>query len=247
MMLGQHGRLGNQLWQIAATVGLAHQGGQDVGFPSWKYQQFFNVPQELFGKSPEPEDVDPDRVHMQDVRCLHGVESMLRKWFTPTMEMRSTLTVKYPWFLQVAHPVAIHVRRGDALGREQWHPVAGMTFYEKAMALVRERIEDPTFLIFSDGIGWCRENFVGDEYVFVSPLGIEHDRTEENDVDHEEFFLMSMCEDHIISNSTFSWWAAWMSNPAPIYPTQWFGPSYPELQACFQALFILPGWIGVQS
>jgi len=87
-----------------------------------------------------------------------------------------------------------------------------MLYYIKAM----ERLKDKTdvFVVFSDDIEWCKQNF--SNAVFI-----------ENEKDYVEVYLMSLCDNHIISNSSFSWWGAWMNkneNKTVIGPQIWFGP-----------------------
>ncbi len=71
------------------------------------------------------------------------------------------------------------------------------------------------YLLFSDDLAWCRENFQGDN-IFLSDTG--------NAV--EDFVRMTLCDHHIIANSTFSWWGAWLNpkvNKLIVAPKQWFG------------------------
>jgi hypothetical protein len=70
------------------------------------------------------------------------------------------------------------------------------------------------FLIFSDDIEWCKNNFKGPEFYFS-----------ENEIDIEDLFLMSLCDNHIISNSSFSWWGSWLCKKEGkkiISPRLWF-------------------------
>jgi hypothetical protein len=104
--------------------------------------------------------------------------------------------------------VSIHIRRTDvALNKENIHH--GMTepyYYNNAMAILKQKIKNPLFFVFSDDIAWCKENIeLGDKTIFVIGGKI---------TDCEELFLMSQCRQHIIANSTFSWWAAWL-DPRP--------------------------------
>jgi hypothetical protein len=78
---------------------------------------------------------------------------------------------------------------------------------------------DKKFLIFSDDIQWCKQNFPEmKNFVYI-----------EGQKDYEDFLLMSLCNHNIICNSSFSWWAAWInqnSNKIVIAPKKWFGPAY---------------------
>jgi hypothetical protein len=110
---------------------------------------------------------------------------------------------------------SIHIRRGDYLNSPDHHPTQGVSYYMKAVKKVGM---DKKFLIFSDDIPWCKQNFPEmDNFVFVEGLK-----------DYEDLLLMSMCNHNIICNSSFSWWAAWLNwHPQKIViaPQKWFGPA----------------------
>lgn len=106
---------------------------------------------------------------------------------------------------------SIHVRRGDYLFRQLWHPVLPMSYYEDAMGMVMA----DRYLVFSDDIEWCRENFRGDQFVFPDL------------VNYVELYLMAKCDCNIIANSSFSWWGAYLGvkDKMVIAPKLWFGPA----------------------
>jgi hypothetical protein len=110
---------------------------------------------------------------------------------------------------------SIHVRRGDYLGLQNHHPIQPIEYYQKAINIIGE---EKHFLIFSDDIKWCEENFSFlKNKTFVS-----------ENLDYEDLYLMSMCNNNILANSTFSWWGAWMNqneNKQVIIPSKWFGIS----------------------
>lgn len=110
---------------------------------------------------------------------------------------------------------AIHVRRGDYLQNPNFHPVCTMAYYEKAI----EIIDDEKYLLISDDIDWCKENFIGDKFIF-SPFTNEL----------YDLYLFMNCDNHIIANSSFSWWGAYLSenNNKVIAPKTWFGPNGPQ-------------------
>lgn len=117
-------------------------------------------------------------------------------------------------------PVSIHVRRGDYLliQNKTVHGLCGITYYEKAMNYIIDRLRDPVFFVFSDDIQWCKLNIKGvdsniiyvDNSYASGPIDI---------------FLMSKCHHNIIANSSFSWWGAWLNNNPQkmvIAPNKWF-------------------------
>ena len=88
------------------------------------------------------------------------------------------------------------------------------------MKAVKQMPKDSVFVIFSDDIPWCKANFpdIPEKFVFI-----------EGNSDHEDLLLMSLCNNVIIANSTFSWFAAWLNNNANkkvIAPAKWFGDAY---------------------
>lgn len=113
--------------------------------------------------------------------------------------------------------VAVHVRRGDFLDNPVFQ-VCDLRYYLTSMEEMRSRVPGARFFIFSDDPGWCRSEFtgsdihvVGTETVGKSPL---HDLQ-----------LMSTASHHIIANSSYSWWAAWLGDKPTqevIMPDRWF-------------------------
>ena len=95
-----------------------------------------------------------------------------------------------------SNSVNIHVRR------IQYSHLLTLEYYEKAIDIIKKNINNPVFYVFSDNIDWCRENFKGlGSFTFVV-----HDITDEA----ADMWLMTQCKHHIIANSSFSWWGAWL-------------------------------------
>ena len=118
--------------------------------------------------------------------------------------------------------VGIHVRRGDYLtyANPQLYLPNIEDYYIHAMEYIAERRSKPRFFVFSDDSEWCSRKF-SDLPFNVRVVGRSDDPRK--DV-LRHFFLLSRCRDNIITNSTFSWWAAWLS-PATdkivISPSKW--------------------------
>jgi hypothetical protein len=115
-------------------------------------------------------------------------------------------------------PVSLHVRRGDATLPWEGKVVLPMEYYSHAISIFRERFVDPSFFVFSDDMSFVRQNLPRD----VRMVFLEHN---DDFASHEDLRLMSACHHHIIANSTFSWWGAWL-NPRRekmvIAPRHWF-------------------------
>jgi hypothetical protein len=129
--------------------------------------------------------------------------------------------------------VSLHVRRGDYATNSRIaavHGVCGPEYFKLAIDLIRSRIGNPRFFVFSDDLTWCKQSLeLLPTTEFVS---INSDRQSFNDMR-----LMSLCKHNIIANSTFSWWGAWLNaNPQKIVvaPKRWFATdedvstTYPE-------------------
>lgn len=108
--------------------------------------------------------------------------------------------------------VSIHVRRGDYLKLPHRHPFVGEKYLREAIGRFPENAE---FMVFSDDIPWCKKFFKGGRFHFSSGMSVIDD-----------LFLMSWCDHHICSNSTFSWWGAYLRfGGRTIFPSMWLGPA----------------------
>jgi hypothetical protein len=222
--IGCGGRIGNTLFAIAATIGIAKENGMSYTFPRWKYQDAFVNKLPAF--EVETEVTIPERAYCYNeyqlektkITNLFGYFQSEKYWinykdevleyFTFTNEVKASTHEKNPF--TPFNNVAIHVRRGDYLTLPDYHPVLPMSYYEQAISL----FDNKRFIVFSDDKAWCRENFKGDKFLFANG----------NEV--EDLYLMSMCESHIIANSSFSWWGNYLSgSKIVIAPSKdkWFG------------------------
>ena len=104
--------------------------------------------------------------------------------------------------------VGIHVRRTDYLNDLRYGFI-GENYYRNAMSLVKQKVLNPCFILFSDDIQWCKRTFREESIVFSDVF----DWLE----DYDQLYLMSKCKHQIIANSSFSWWGAWLNtNPHKI-------------------------------
>ena len=211
--VGNGGRMGNQLFTIASTIGLALRHGYTPRFPpDWKYRDVFNVPDEWFGDIVQSnceicegkyEYVDFNfanafdkydviqikNSYLQSPKYWQGYEAEIRRYLTPKGCKPGSRDA-----------VGIHYRRGDYVGNPNYVQLDGF-YYLKAMDNVTKH---GPFVARSD------------DAQFISKWG-QTCRTE-----IEDFIALAECKEQIISNSTFSWWAAYLSNGKVVAPREWF-------------------------
>lgn len=150
--------------------------------------------------------------YFQSEKYFEHCKQFIRDLFTPKKKEEALQLFEHYEGMTIC---SLHVRRGDYLDKQQYHPVQPLDYYYQAMSSMPG---DTKYLIFSDDIEWCKSIFKGDQFFFV-----------EGNKDSEDLLLMSCCTHNIIVNSTFSWWGAWLNeNPEKrvIAPRKWFGPAY---------------------
>ncbi len=99
---------------------------------------------------------------------------------------------------------SIHVRRGDYLAHPYFNGIATEAYYKKAIETLLRMRNEQEFFVFSDDIQWCRSLW-GDNHFHYIDCNIKNDSW-------QDMYLMSICQNHINANSTFSWWGAWLSS-----------------------------------
>ncbi len=138
--------------------------------------------------------------------------SQLSKELTLREEFSSSIAEWKQILSTFNKPVSLHVRRGDYVSDPRTsalHNICTADYYHKAIKEMRSRISDFTLVIFSDDVEWVRENLsLGEEAVYVSGSKAQ---TGLPLLPSQELILMSRCSHHIISNSTFSWWGAYLN------------------------------------
>lgn len=111
---------------------------------------------------------------------------------------------------------AIHIRRGDYSQHPHIHPTLGEDYLRQAIDAIEG---DRYFLIVSDDLHWCRHTLP--DILKDRP----HRFIADTVPDYEALAIMAHCDDNIIANSTFSWWAAYLNknpNKRVIAPRRWF-------------------------
>ncbi len=155
--------------------------------------------------------------YWQSEKYFSDISEIIRKDFT----LKNNIPINIKNLIEIIkkeNSLCIHVRRGDYVGNIN-HEIVGREYYNEGIENIKSLTKIDKIYLFSDDINWCKENmkfefptmFVGDEYAG------------ENAEWHH--ILMRSCKNFIIPNSTFSWWAAWLSDSKDkivIAPKQWF-------------------------
>ena len=251
--LGNNGHLGNQMFQYAALRGVAAKRGFD-----WKIP-----PKSLFGKnyplrssiyecfelpflknghigidldaytiterSHSYDDIFVNQIcdgynmdgYYQSPKYFNEIEHLIRRDFTFKKDIINISHKPYENYC------AMHVRRTDYVGNSLHHTNLNGSYYKEAL----EIINPENIVIFSDDKEWCRSHkFFGQFLVSDSN-------------EYVDLYLMQNASQHIIANSSFSWWGAWLAESEKVVaPSNWFGPALGHLNTDD---YYLDGWIRI--
>ena len=133
----------------------------------------------------------------------------LKKAITFPGRGNSTLLAK----IQETESVSLHIRRGDYVQNATF-ALTDFSYYSNALRLIKDQHKKPTFFIFSDDIPWCKKEFKSLKNVVF---------TDEKSDEVTDLFLMKSCKHHILANSTFSWWGAFLGSDEStvVMPKKW--------------------------
>ena len=118
-----------------------------------------------------------------------------------------------------SNSVSIHIRRGDYLNNDWVNllgVIKGTTYYTNSISYIENKVSNPHYFIFSDDIQWAKDNLK-----LTNCTYIDHNKGRDSYID---MYLMSLCKNNIIANSTFSWWGAWLNknqDKIVIMPVRW--------------------------
>lgn len=155
----------------------------------------------------------------QNLKEFENVIEDIKKQFTFSVEFSEATKKVKEQIDDVETPVAIHVRRGDYITNPTalaHHGVLDKAYYDRAVKLMESKYSNPHYFVFSEDVEWCKENIETDkEITFVG--------SECNDIkDSGHLYLMTKCKNHIIANSSYSWWGAFLGNSEfAIGPERW--------------------------
>lgn len=238
------GYLGNKMFMLANALAVATRVGDEVVLPRWEFQNTFrknvSVSDQIkpkfvysephFHYAPVPLSRDLNLLgYFQSEQYFGDCTSYIKEMFTPNETLDRAIMEKFGKALQ-GETIGIHVRRGDYVKLADHHPFPGLEYYQQALNILPRASK---YIIVSNDIAWCKEIFVGEQFVFSeSP----QEKEQGNSSATFDLFLMSKCSHQVICNSTFSWWASYL-NPNPnkivVAPKTWFGPA--KIEAGFDA------------
>ena len=210
--LGRKGNFGNHLFQIASTVSIAIKNGHEFAFPKWMYATYFDYNFPLYDEELRCQLIKENAYHYKNIELKDGNYDLngwfqsekyfnreaVRACFKFKPEIISDVKEKYKTVL-FQENILISVRRGDFVNHPYYFQLDYSYYFlgiVKNFPGWKERI-----LIFtSDDIDYCKKHFQFlPNAIFIEKSNIM-----------EQLVLGSLCDDFVISNSTFSWWLAWL-------------------------------------
>lgn len=245
------GRLGNNLFQLAACLSLANKNNtkayyskqeqslnafelQDISYNPTNGQIRFSEKKFSYN---EQFDSLPNNTHLhgyfQSERYFLNCKDLIRKNFAFKEHVKNNVYANgYSDIEDSSNEyTAIHIRRTDYLNIQHAHPICTKDYYINCLNEIKPKTK---IFVFSDDLNWCKENFIGEQYTHVN---LDH---------HCCLYMMTKVKNLVIANSTFSWWGAWLNNKQDkcVYaPKQWFGNTLPyrsadvSLEHCLKDIF----------
>lgn len=246
--LGHNGRFGNQLFQYASLCGIATKNNYEYGVPyennltTDEYHRFclpdcfsnlkaknsknfkpqylfseqqFNYDENLF-KIPDNTDILSG--YFQSEKYFKHCKDDIKIQYTFNSNIQKIGNIFLEEFKN-CKILSIHLRLSDYVSSNGRHPVCSIDYYKKALD---QFSKDCTIFVFSDEINKAKEVFNNLDRKIYYPS------TNDKFVD---MYLMTKCNYHIIANSSFSWWGAWLAeSEKTVAPTTWFGnmPGMPQ-------------------
>ncbi|MBD3201959.1 MAG: alpha-1,2-fucosyltransferase [Candidatus Lokiarchaeota archaeon] len=157
--------------------------------------------------------------YWQSEKYFEAISEIIKKEFRITARLNEE-NKKMLNKIQNCNAVVIHLRRRDYICDAQINKKLGtcsMNYYKQAIKLIENKVEFPKYFIFSDDIEWVKENFE----LINNPIFVDINTYENG---YDDLRLMKNCKHFILANSTFSWWAAWLSenkHKVIIAPRNW--------------------------
>jgi hypothetical protein len=235
--LGNMGHLGNQMFQYASTKGIASKNNTEFYIPETKHfgttytlwsniDDCFNIKCNR-GITSFPQYMDPNfhfdenlfnisgdmdlLGYFQSEKYFKHIGDEIRKDFCFIPEIYSPTKEQFDSIVGNGSAISLHIRRTDYTNNPN-HPTQSIEYYHQAL---NELDHNLPVIIMSDDPEWCKtqEIFSGDRFLIS-----------EGGNCYVDLCLMTLCDYHIIANSSFSWWGAWLAkSEKTVAPKNWFG------------------------
>lgn len=253
------GRIGNNLFEIAACIGYAKKYGVKWGIKKGYVEPGFGVNQvdrfmpdlPMCGGSyrryaEHQRGWDNEWFNYHEIPFFpEGVELcgffQSEKYFENAKQEVIDTFSPYLWDFEREGACSIHVRRGDYVQHSGSFPPVTHKYLDEAIRIMYTK-GVRKFVVCSDDIAWCKDN--------ISPTQSTSFEFFEGTTEWEDFSMLASCDHHINSNSTFAWWSAYLGrNPNKVVITPsaetWFG----EFSGVQHPVYdLIPeGWIQIHT
>ena len=247
--IGRYGNTCNAMFQLAAVIGMAKKTGIEYCIP--RNETYYEVYCRCYNNSIfDGFDIDvPEldlgiikfkevefpfeyaNIHIKDFTDMKGFFQSEKYFQYAKQEVRDQFKFKSSvkeivddkiakgYYPNPSTCTSIHIRLGDYTVKRDFHPAMTREYYQTASKLAVSE----NYMIFSDDVDACKRMLGSGSNIYYA----------EEANPFSALYHMSLCGNHIICNSTFGWWGAWlgeMDNPSPdkkiIAPLLWFGPSH---------------------
>ena len=238
------GRLGNQMFQYAALKGIAKHREYQYSIPTnTSLQECFKIPTTISNQNTNFLNVDnfefdsnlfntcPDNVdlvgYFQSEKYFNHIEKEIRQDFTFYDRISSICSHYRKNIFPSKEVISLHVRRTDYLTDSNFYSLS-LDYYYQSLDL----LPDLPVLILTDDYDWCKTKFTSNKF-----------KISKSNNAYIDLCLMSLCDYHIIANSSFSWWGSWLAkSKKTVAPKQWFSPNGKLKDYNTKDLY-LPDWI----
>jgi len=159
--------------------------------------------------------------YWQSYKYFEKIEDKIRSDFTLKIDILTNSKIQTSILTTMS--ISVHIRRGDYLSSKnsKIYETIPIDYYLQSINQLSNQLLEPIFYVFSNDLNWAKENLVVPDNIHLKFV----DNSHYSDVAIADFVMMSMCKHHIIANSTFSWWSAWL-NPSKdkmvIAPAKWY-------------------------
>lgn len=155
--------------------------------------------------------------YWQNEKYFRNIRKTLLKEITIKNNLINKNLLSILKIIKSTNSTSIHIRRTDYLENKKYFITSKRNYYQRAIMYINKKMNDTNFFVFTDDPDWVKNNFINSKnMILISGKGF---------TDAQELYLMKNCKNNIITNSSYSWWGAWLNkNPEKIVisPKHWF-------------------------